>query len=877
MNLLKVKDCFRKYAKSIIALALCLGIVISVAAVVPVSTRATAASEESGSDIAVSVSASDRKTVQSKQADEEKIVASASDIVKVTASASDLSKKTPASNSDISESDILKQSKSESLKAANIAEGTSGTCSWVIDAEGVLTIKPTDGVSGTLANGNGMESFWPWYDYRADVTSVVVEDGVSTNSNASRLFGGMKNCTSIDLSGLDISNATNLNGMFNYCSSLTTLDVSGFDTTNATSMNSMFENCSSLTTLDVSGFDTSKVTDMGSMFSSCRALTSLDVTNFDTSNVTNMRYMFGNCNGLTTLDVSNFDTSKVTDMCCMFTGCQKLTSLDVTNFDTSNVTNMNWMFGNCSNLNPLNVSNFKTSNVTDMSGMFTGCQKLTDLDVTKFDTSKVTDMRGMFSSCNKLTSLNVSNFKTSNVTDMSNMFSACMALTGIDVSGFDTSKVTNMSGMFSSCRALTAVDVSKFKTSNVTNMSKMFNGCAALTGIDVSGFDTSKVTNMSDMFAGDTKLDTISVSAKFTPATDYAQRDDVNFFNVVDGNLIIEPKDGYAIKSITVGSEEVEPEFDEENGTYTYAGFTGDSVATIIYDKGYTVTFMDNGTEVEKQLVAIGNDAKDPYADTSVIPVVTGKHFTGWDKDITNVQTDLTVNALWETNKYTVTFKDSSDDSVIDEITVEHGNAATAPAAPEHEGFGFILWATEKNGETEADFSNVTEDMTVWAVYREVITGEPSVEFEKESKTYTVGEDIKFKAIGFWADDETSEFIKGDERYVPLNWHHADPSGDFGGKTAPTDDYSASFTQSKAGKYTLKVEFTKYVFNGTDWAEDGIVTVEAPYTVKAEVRGDSDTPDTGDNGIMATVAVNVMIYCAVGMYIVLKTRKKKEN
>ena len=34
---------------------------------------------------------------------------------------------------------------------ADIASGTCGTCSWVIDSEGVLTISPTDGVSGTLA------------------------------------------------------------------------------------------------------------------------------------------------------------------------------------------------------------------------------------------------------------------------------------------------------------------------------------------------------------------------------------------------------------------------------------------------------------------------------------------------------------------------------------------------------------------------------------------------------------------------------------------------------------------------------------------------------------------------------------------------------
>lgn len=36
----------------------------------------------------------------------------------------------------------------------DIGSGTSGTCTWVIDSEGVLTISPTDGISGTLNDGD---------------------------------------------------------------------------------------------------------------------------------------------------------------------------------------------------------------------------------------------------------------------------------------------------------------------------------------------------------------------------------------------------------------------------------------------------------------------------------------------------------------------------------------------------------------------------------------------------------------------------------------------------------------------------------------------------------------------------------------------------
>ncbi len=495
-----------------------------------------------------------------------------------------------------------------------VAEGTCGTCSWAIDDAGVLTIYPTNGVSGTLANGSSSNmTFWPWFNYANDVTSIVVEDGVCTNSSAAYLFYGMENCTSMDLSGLDTSNATSLEGLFSNCSALTSLDVSGFNTSNVTNMRSMFYGCRKLTTVDVSGFDTSKVTNMSGMFSYCNKLTSLNVSNFKTSNVTNMSNMFNSCSALTSLDVSGFNTSNVTNMNMMFYGCEKLTTFDVGDIDTSKVTNMSWLFGNCSNLNSLNVSGLDTSNVTNMSYMFQGCHKLTALDV----------------------------------------------------SGFDTSKVTNMSSMFGSCRALTTVDVSNFNTSNVTNMSSMFVSCSALTSIDVSGFDTSNVTNMSEMFVGDTNLNTISVSANFTPATNYAQVASANFFNVVDGSLIYTPKHGYAIKSLTINGQPVE--FDAEGGTY--AGFTGDSKATITFDWARTVTFMDNGTEVEKQAVAHGGNAKDPYADTANRPEKPGYEFIGWDKDITNIQSDLTVNAQWKLAlEPQITF--TSDKAVGEKLTV---------------------------------------------------------------------------------------------------------------------------------------------------------------------------------------------------------------
>lgn len=137
--------------------------------------------------------------------------------------------------------------------------------------------------------------------------------------NAEYLFGQYKG-SSLDVSNLDISQATNMKYMFYFCSELTSLDVSNFDTSKVKNMENTFGSCRSLTSLDVSNFDTSNVTSLRSCFSNCSSLTSLDLSNWITSNVTDMRDCFYNCKKLTRLDIRNFDFSSVTSYSSMFTG-----------------------------------------------------------------------------------------------------------------------------------------------------------------------------------------------------------------------------------------------------------------------------------------------------------------------------------------------------------------------------------------------------------------------------------------------------------------------------------------------------------------------------------------------------------------------------
>lgn len=132
----------------------------------------------------------------------------------------------------------------------------------------------------------------------------------------------------------------------------------------------------------------------------------------------------------------------------------------------------------------------------------------------------------------------------------------------------------------------------------------------------------------------------------------------------------------------------------------------GDTVYVKWTINKYTVTFMDG----EKVLETFTNV---PHGDTVTAPEVPkkdGKTFKEWDKDFSKVTSDLTINAVYDVDTFTVTFKDG--EKVLETQTVEYEAAATAPDTARlspPEGMHFAKW--------DKDFSKVTEDIEVSAVY----------------------------------------------------------------------------------------------------------------------------------------------------------------
>lgn len=186
------------------------------------------------------------------------------------------------------------------------------------------------------------------------------------------------------------------------------------------------------------------------------------------------------------------------------------------------------------------------------------------------------------------------------------------------------------------------------------------------------------------------------------------------------GNYTVEFKDwdGTSLKTETVepGKSATAPSDPHREG-YTFAGWDKDFsnvqsnlIVTAVYEiitVRYTVTFLDwDDTVLKTESVPAGGNATAPPN-----PTRDGYTFSGWNKSFQNIQSDITVKALYKAvaGYFTVTFLDW-DETVLKAQSVEQGSNATPPLPPFREGYAFDHWSDS--------FLNIQSDMRIWAVYR---------------------------------------------------------------------------------------------------------------------------------------------------------------
>lgn len=102
------------------------------------------------------------------------------------------------------------------------------------------------------------------------------------------------------------------------------------------------------------------------------------------------------------------------------------------------------------------------------------------------------------------------------------------------------------------------------------------------------------------------------------------------------------------------------------------------------------VKFIDwDGTVLSSAEVEEGTAATPP-AD----PTRKGYTFIGWDKDFSNITEDLIVTAQYKINRYKVDFKDWNE-AILKSDSVNWNTAAVAPTNPSRLGYTFTGWDKE--------------------------------------------------------------------------------------------------------------------------------------------------------------------------------------
>ena len=329
----------------------------------------------------------------------------------------------------------------------------------------IITISGT----GDMMSWEGNESAIPWYNIRASIQTLDIENGVTS-------IGG---------------------SAFSGCTGLFSVGI-GYDVTSIGRY--AFSGCTGLPSIGIPN----SVTSIGyNAFGGCTGLTRIEFSNSVTS-IGN--FAFVSCTGLTTIEIPNSVTS-IGDS--TFRGCYNLFSFIVAT-DNPNFSSINGIVFNKQQdtliLYPAGIPGAYTipnSVVSIGTRAFSGCTGLTSITIPN---SVISIGTSAFSGCTGLTTLTIPNSVTS---IGGSVFQGCSGLTSVSI-GNSVASIGDYA--FSYCAGLTTIEI----PNSVTSIGNgAFQNCSGLASVSIGNSVASIGINAFSYCTGLTSI----YSYRTTPPT----------------------------------------------------------------------------------------------------------------------------------------------------------------------------------------------------------------------------------------------------------------------------------------------------------------------------------------------------------------------
>lgn len=160
-------------------------------------------------------------------------------------------------------------------------------------------------------------------------------------------------------------------------------------------------------------------------------------------------------------------------------------------------------------------------------------------------------------------------------------------------------------------------------------------------------------------------------------------------------------KEGYSFQGWSTKNNGV-AEFQDKAELKNLSSKNGDNITlyAVWEIKSYQITFLDYDKSIIQQ-------DKLEYNSKIILPenpTRKGYTFKNWDKELSTVKENLTINALYDIDSYDISYK--LNDGILDEAPTNYNveSKDIIIPSPKKDGYSFIGWATPDNKEPKIDY-----------------------------------------------------------------------------------------------------------------------------------------------------------------------------